>query len=132
VRQYQLRCVPGAQTYAVYERDNWVCQLCGRDIRAAQQAYQAQREAKARELYGDVPSQRWYGHHNRYCPRWRAWLEEFGYGRGRFSEVDHIVPVSEGGGLCTLDNLRLICGQCHAQETKELAGRLARKRKGES
>ncbi len=39
-------------------------------------------------------------------------------------ECDHIVPVSEGGGSCGVDNLRILCGQCHGRETGELRKRL--------
>jgi 5-methylcytosine-specific restriction endonuclease McrA len=39
--------------------------------------------------------------------------------------VDHILPVCEGGGLCGLDNLRLLCGTCHKAECDKLARRRA-------
>lgn len=39
-------------------------------------------------------------------------------------EVDHIVPVVEGGGFCGLDGLRLVCGPCHKKETAELRARM--------
>lgn len=38
-------------------------------------------------------------------------------------EVDHIIPVVEGGGSCGIDNLRLLCSKCHKGETKALAKR---------
>ena len=41
-------------------------------------------------------------------------------------ELDHIVPVSEGGGLCGLGNYRWLCVTCHRQETRALRKRLAR------
>jgi 5-methylcytosine-specific restriction enzyme A len=40
-------------------------------------------------------------------------------------EADHIVPVAEGGGECSLDNMRTLCIPCHQTETKKLRGRLA-------
>ena len=49
-------------------------------------------------------------------------------------EADHIVPVSEGGGLCGLDGYRTLCkgagtNNCHGKATGELRKRLnARKR----
>lgn len=46
---------------------------------------------------------------------------------GGLWEADHIIPVSEGGGGCGLDNLRTLCGDCHKQETKLLRSRLAAK-----
>lgn len=50
----------------------------------------------------------------------------------RFSypyEIDHIVPVVEGGGCCGLPNLRTLCFPCHKQVTKALAGRRAAARR---
>jgi 5-methylcytosine-specific restriction protein A len=32
-------------------------------------------------------------------------------------DVDHIVPVSEGGSKYNLDNLQLLCRSCHSQKT---------------
>lgn len=48
--------------------------------------------------------------------------------RGNAFEVDHIVPVCEGGGLLGLANLRLVCGKCHLEVTNELAKRRKGKR----
>lgn len=129
VTEYNYHCVPGVQKAAVTRRDKGICQLCGIDTVAAYQAYREQRHAKSIELYGEdcIPSA--YRWKERYCSIWREWLVRFGFGRGHFSEVDHIVPVSEGGGLCGLDNLRLICGRCHAAETKKLAARNGLKRR---
>lgn len=44
----------------------------------------------------------------------------------RFSpEVDHVVPIVEGGDPFALENLRTICGDCHKGETASLARRRA-------
>jgi hypothetical protein len=43
---------------------------------------------------------------------------------GRGYDCDHRVPVSEGGGCCGVDNLRILCGQCHGAETGKLRKRL--------
>lgn len=40
-------------------------------------------------------------------------------------EVDHEVPISEGGHPFDLANLRVLCTECHAQETAALATRQA-------
>lgn len=44
-------------------------------------------------------------------------------------EIDHIIPVCEGGGLCDTDNLRLLCRMCHQRQTTMLASRLSGKRR---
>jgi len=39
-------------------------------------------------------------------------------------QVDHIIPVVEGGGCCGIENLRLLCHPCHAAETYNLRQRM--------
>lgn len=46
-------------------------------------------------------------------------------------EAHHIIPVSEGGGMCGLDNFETVCLRCHKLETKALHGRLKQKRTGQ-
>jgi hypothetical protein len=43
---------------------------------------------------------------------------------GHFWQVDHLVPVIEGGGTCGLENLRTLCTPCHLQATRALRARL--------
>lgn len=38
-------------------------------------------------------------------------------------EVDHIVPVCEGGGLAGLSNYRTLCQVCHADVSRALQAR---------
>jgi 5-methylcytosine-specific restriction endonuclease McrA len=47
----------------------------------------------------------------------------------RLWEMDHIIPVVEGGGDCGLENLRTLCISCHAKETADLAARRAAARR---
>jgi 5-methylcytosine-specific restriction endonuclease McrA len=48
---------------------------------------------------------------------------------GRYREVDHRVPIIEGGHPFDLANLRLICSSCHRAETAALAVRRAERRR---
>ena len=48
---------------------------------------------------------------------------------GTVWQCDHVVPVAEGGGECTLDNLRALCTACHRRETAVLRRRLAEARR---
>jgi len=52
--------------------------------------------------------------------------------QGRLWDIDHIVPVSEGGGDSTLANLRTVCLRCHRQVTNELMTRLRQKKRDAS
>ncbi|ELT88125.1 hypothetical protein CAPTEDRAFT_113875 [Capitella teleta] len=38
---------------------------------------------------------------------------------GQFWQVDHILPVVDGGGQCDLDNLRTLCSVCHNKVTSD-------------
>ncbi|KAK2497746.1 hypothetical protein MC885_009988 [Smutsia gigantea] len=40
---------------------------------------------------------------------------------GHFWQVDHIRPVSSGGGQCSLDNLQTLCTICHRERTARQA-----------
>ena len=115
---YQLRCQPTNQRAFVSKRDRQICQLCGRDTRAAAKQFRQH----CSERIG---------------VSWSALDDEVarqcGYSRGQFGEVDHIVAVADGGGLLGVDNLRWVCGVCHAARTAEQSrvrkGRRSRRRR---
>lgn len=44
--------------------------------------------------------------------------------RKRLWDIDHIIPVVEGGGDCDASNLRTLCIPCHRGVTAELRTRL--------
>lgn len=46
-------------------------------------------------------------------------------------ELDHVIPVAEGGGVCGPDNLRLLCLACHKRESRNLSQRLTAVRRME-
>lgn len=47
---------------------------------------------------------------------------------GKGCEIDHIIPVIEGGGCCGLENLRTLCFVCHRKQTADLSRRRAAER----
>jgi 5-methylcytosine-specific restriction protein A len=49
--------------------------------------------------------------------------------RLRRFDMDHRIPVIEGGGSCGLENLRTLCRPCHRVVTAALAARRAFRRK---
>lgn len=109
VGQFFERCQVSGSVQRVWKRDNGICQLCGRDVRKCERV--------------------WKSFHPRYGDRDEydlMVLALLGHARSGWAEVDHIVPVCEGGGLCRVENLRLVCGVCHAVETRRLAARRAK------
>ena len=57
----------------------------------------------------------------------KAFRRRYGLDR-RLWEAHHIIAVSEGGGMCGLENYETICLWCHKKETRELHRRVKRNR----
>jgi len=99
-----------SQRWHVEQRDKGVCAKCGWDLGKLERAIRL----------------RWWLR--------RYLLKRFGlYGHTALWEMDHIVPVSEGGGVApdmsyeeVMANLRTLCVPCHKAETAALAARRGR------
>jgi len=91
------------------KRDKGVCALCGLDCQALKSRYKKllPQDRVAFKVQHGIPASR----------------------SGRFWDIDHIVPVVEGGGSSGPDNLRTLCIPCHRQVTRELAQKRALERK---
>jgi hypothetical protein len=127
VKAFQLRCDANRARNHVVERDGGTCRRCGRDTLAAEATARAQRlTAWPSRLRDETPEE----FAIRRAVAVKRLRDEFGYARGQYREVDHDPPVIEYGGLCPVEQLRLLCGACHAAVTEALAGERARRRKG--
>lgn len=51
---------------------------------------------------------------------------------GNLWHADHIIPVSHGGGECTIDNIQTLCVGCHQLKTQEDMKRLKKERVSKS
>jgi hypothetical protein len=114
VKEFQLRCDQGTFRSHVEKRADGKCERCGHDTVAAEKAFISYELS----MQGDLPTG-WKERDAALKPK----RDELRYARGRWREVDHVIPVCEGGGLCRPDNLRLLCGTCHNEATKALAKR---------
>lgn len=98
----------------VRDRDKGVCSGCGLDT------YRLRRVI-----------QKWQRH--RYGGSETRILNLLGWKTGRttghydFWEMDHVIPIAEGGHPFDLRNLRTLCLNCHKQETAALRKRMAGK-----
>jgi 5-methylcytosine-specific restriction endonuclease McrA len=112
---WKLKSDTNYQAEHVLKRDKGVCSGCGLDCLA---------------LLADLKSERLV-----FPTMFVARCQKLGLPRSfwdlrrRLWEMDHIVPVIEGGGSCGLENLRTLCWACHRKETAALAARRAEARK---
>jgi 5-methylcytosine-specific restriction protein A len=98
--------------YLLEKRDHGICALCGVDT------YELAKQFNLLPKGWPTPPER------------ANFLEKHGIPLSRvlsdWWDADHIVPVIEGGGECTLENFRTLCIPCHKKVTKELRARLAK------
>lgn len=134
VRAFDERCVPQRIAYLVEQRDKGLCSACGRDTALLERLGQAMKPHFENMNWSSEEFLRRYriSQYEWEATRqeWRRHLRDSGLEPAtayRFWEADHIVPVSEGGGLTGLDNYRTLCIPCHKRETAKLAGRRSKK-----
>lgn len=97
------------QRWAVEERDHGVCSKCGFDTKPLARVLQYVRRIG--------------GGHFRFREKTEKWARKvlgFNLCSEALWEMDHIIPVSEGGGVYPgitadeiLENLRTLCVPCH-------------------
>lgn len=133
VHEHSVRSNPGYARRQVNKRDKGVCAVCGLDTEAMKARYWRIRRAIERRNPWRAADRRfdcyskWHREIDRRMSRWSR-VSGFEIDRrGHAWEMDHIKPVSEGGGECGLDNLRTLCIRCHKQATRELAARRSKK-----
>jgi 5-methylcytosine-specific restriction enzyme A len=137
---WQLRSNTTYQVRHVLERDKGVCAFCFRDCLALLASLQLLAQTETRRLFGvgkTAPLTAWRhrpanvhplpGFAGR-CAAIKLPSHLRGLNR-RLWDMDHVVPVIEGGGSCGLENLRTLCWSCHASETAALAARRAEARR---
>lgn len=140
VHDWKMKTQPSYQARHVLERDKGVCEACGADTLAnkfnmqnvARVAMGSRDPAKYKEAvelairYGFVPKKD-QARMTAY-PTWSD-VHEIATTKRRPWDMDHRVPVVEGGGSCGIDNLRTLCRPCHADVTAELHRRRAAARR---
>jgi len=103
---FLIRFSGGIASAMVLDRDHGICANCGIDTKELERWYRL------------ISKNTWkYWEHK---AAWGPW-----YSHNSFWEADHIVPVSEGGGCCGLENYRTLCMRCHKAESAELRRRLS-------
>lgn len=121
-------CHVNVQVSRVEKRDKGVCAICGWDTAALRRIVEKRYQSGERDRYG---YRNWCDVVDRDTRMWlRAIIGDW------TTEIDHIVPVSEGGGVRpdmsvadVLANLRTLCRACHVAETAALAKRSSERRR---
>lgn len=124
-QEFAARCDRRTVRGLVLDRDHGICRLCGRDTLKALQFTSSMILAgklfyRIMGVCKGTPARK-CGEH---ClsPVCRMLREQLW-------EMDHIIPVVEGGGLCALSNYRTLCKPCHKVQTAALAKRLKRRKR---
>jgi 5-methylcytosine-specific restriction protein A len=135
VHLWKLKSDPGYQAQHVLIRDQAVCATCGVDCIGLLIQLKLERLDEALQRHGER-----IRHANLETialrfPVFVARCDQLALPRNlrglvrRLWEMDHTIPVIEGGGSCGLENLRTLCWACHRKATAELAARRAEARK---
>jgi 5-methylcytosine-specific restriction enzyme A len=132
VHEWKLTSDPAYVRSQLWKRDKGICALCGTDtvalVKQIEQEFDLSFQRAGRSWWAG--GRQWLAHEQRQALQAR--LEEYGISTDRWYsrrswlgmwDADHVVPVSEGGGECGLDNFRTLCLKCHKAETKALAQR---------
>jgi len=103
VVEWKIRTQPDFAAEHVHARDKGIYRGCARDCDGLQRKIRVTKWARRKRRMEELG------------------LPAYLLRRRRYWEVDHIVPVVEGGGSCGLENLRTLCWECHRKATRELA-----------
>ena len=95
---------------AVFERDRGVCEKCKLDCHALVSRIKCLKPHQRLPIIESLAPQ--------FTRAQTDKLARDAY-EGSAWEADHILAVKDGGGECTVDNMRTLCRRCHAQNTKE-------------
>lgn len=130
VHEWRSRTDPAYQARHVLERDKGVCAICRVDTIAASKELRGLWNAARADMAGWS----WWVARPDWIPialrEWEIARQRLGWSlkralsSSRAWDMDHIVPVVEGGGSCGLENLRTLCPACHTRVTNELRARL--------
>lgn len=108
-----------------------LCRWCQTEVDKPQKTFCGKsciHEWRLRSNPGYAREKVWERDHGK-CALCSAVCTRRNYGSGSGWEMDHTIPVAEGGGSCGLDGLRTLCIPCHKRVTAELRVRLAAQKK---
>lgn len=116
---YDTYC-PERVIFAVKQRDKGICQICLGSIAQMLKEWKESAPLDFFEKYSTHPRPVGLDGHHWTSQEWKFVAAEWkAYKQNKPSaEYDHIVPFSEGGDT-VLENMRLVCANCHKKRTAE-------------
>lgn len=125
--EYEVRRNWNLAKWEVEKRDRGVCSACGVDTYAVHAPLLRLCATRYHNIPNALKNEAMRLYEEEAAPlRQQGWnvptIWHIG-AHNTFFDVDHILPVVEGGGGCGLDNLRTLCHPCHKRMTAELAAR---------
>lgn len=120
VLEYELQAMPARVRDRIHARDKGVCALCRVDCDRLAKALVPPRHVR---MWGEDWGRQQRRKRGIAILSW-LWGGVALAGRVTFWDMDHTVPLVEGGKN-SLSNLRTLCRRCHVQETGALAKRRA-------
>lgn len=117
VDAYLIRAQPGYARKLVFRRDRGVCCMCQLDT------FRVQHEAHGALIHAhEAPTsigafKPYQGRSAVLYPVLRKYGLQRWWKRKSWWDMDHILPIADGGGECDLSNLRTLCLKCHQQVT---------------
>lgn len=94
---------------AVFDRDRGVCEKCHLDCHALVSRIKCLKPHQRIPIVEQLAP--------RFTRAQKDKLARDAY-EGSAWEADHILAVKDGGGECTIENMRTLCRKCHAENTK--------------
>jgi len=117
VAENLVKLSPGEARAQVFKRDAGVCSQCGFDTEQAKRIFDRLSGKDGFAVYQNRDVLLFLLNHWR--PRKLPYSSTSDVLRlPHLWEADHIVPVVEGGGSCSLDGLRTLCVRCHYARPK--------------
>jgi 5-methylcytosine-specific restriction endonuclease McrA len=119
VHEYRIRSSPGYIRKIIYARDRGICAECAIDTKPVKTKIEILRKAVVSQFFPKKETEILWDLLERYGHKPKTRTQKYLRSRVRsLWEVDHILPVKEGGGGCDERNLQTLCRPCHLRKTK--------------
>jgi len=96
-----------SKAWILVNRQSCACAGCGL-------SYEEELLDRARKVFAS-----WNKNYAPEWPRERVTYWRLGYGTGDKIQVDHVIPIHKGGAGVGLDNIQILCFECHVRKSAD-------------